>query len=35
MSKLPGRRPLTDAEIARTIASGLAAGARRPRTVAA
>ncbi|MBL6277501.1 bifunctional DNA primase/polymerase [Micromonospora fiedleri] len=28
---LPGRRPLTDREIARTIASGLRVGARRPR----
>ncbi|WFE30852.1 bifunctional DNA primase/polymerase [Solwaraspora sp. WMMD791] len=32
---LPGRTPLTDREIARTITSGLRAGAHRPRTVAA
>ncbi|WP_240742437.1 bifunctional DNA primase/polymerase [Micromonospora zingiberis] len=31
---LPGRRPLTDREIARTIASGLRVGARRPRRLA-
>ncbi|MDG4768508.1 bifunctional DNA primase/polymerase [Solwaraspora sp. WMMD406] len=32
---LPGRQRLTDREIARTIASGLRAGAKRPRSVAA
>jgi len=32
---LPGRKRLTDREIARTIASGLRAGAKRPRSVAA